>query len=77
MHKRIETVTEREQNQVEKDTVAIYQSFLEHEGDDLLVLQRALHVKYLKSGLNVLPPGGFLWFYLESAFSLLTPVWSV
>ncbi len=77
MHKRIETVTEREQNQVEKDTVAIYQSFLEHEGDDLLVLQRALHIKYLKSGLNVLPPGGLLWFYLESAFSLLTPVWSV
>jgi hypothetical protein len=73
MPTRSETVTEREQNQVEKDTVAIYQNFLELEDEDLLALQRVLHVKYLKSGLRVLPAGAFLS-VLESALSVLTVV---
>lgn len=60
MPNRSETDTEREQDKVEKDTVAIYQNFLEHEDEDLLALQRVLHVKYLKSGLRVLPAGAFL-----------------
>jgi len=58
--------TVREQLQVEKDTVDIFQGFLDtldgHRGelDELLVLYRHRHSKYVKQGLWELPEGGLM-----------------
>ena len=58
--------TVREQLQVEKDTVDIFKDFLDaldgHHGklDELLVLYRHRHSKYVKQGLWELPEGGWV-----------------